>query len=240
MIRLRLEEVIDGIYRVKVGMSYCFILDKPDGLYLLDGGFERSGKTVIRAVKEIRRDVDKELKAVVVSHHHVDHTAGLWKIEQQFNVPIYAHSRDVPVILRETNPPPGEGFLGRLFVWFLKLSRYHPPRTVLIADSQSFPFSVIHLPGHTDGHVALYDLDTKTLLCADLLTIGKNVLKLPPRFFNQSISIHLRSLRQLKVMIETGKLVIQNVIPSHGKGLLRDADRYFLEKIEELLERQGR
>ncbi len=234
-----MEELIDGIYREKIGMSNCFILDKADGLYLLDTGYDGSGKKVTSFVKEIAKNTDKGLKAVLVSHHHLDHASGLWKLEKEFNVPIFAHSHDISVILRETTPPPGEGIMGHLFSWFLKLSRYHPPKIVLAAEDQVFPFSIVHLPGHTDGHVAIHDRETKTVLCADLFTVGKDRLKLPPRFFNQSMKQHLRSIRQLKEMIEKKELNVKNVVPSHGRAYLKDAESRLLEKIADLLERHG-
>ncbi len=235
-----MEEVVDGIYREKVSLSYCFVLDKDDGLYLMDAGYQSSGKTVVNFVKEVMKYTDKELKAVIVSHHHLDHTRGLWKLEQVFDVPLYAHVLDVPVILREKKPPHGEGVLGHAFGWILKLSRYHPPRKVhVMTDERPFPFSIIHLPGHTDGHVVIHDQATKTVLCADLFTVGKTKFKLPPRFFSQSNQELLQSIRTLKELIEKRELEVQNVISSHGRTVLKHSDKLLLERLNELLEREG-
>jgi len=54
---------------------------------LVDAGF--SGKRIVQALNEINIDI-KEIKALMVTHEHIDHIKGLGVLSRRYDIPIYA------------------------------------------------------------------------------------------------------------------------------------------------------
>ncbi|MBI4937061.1 MAG: hydroxyacylglutathione hydrolase [Nitrosomonadales bacterium] len=86
-----------------------------------------------------------ELAAILCTHHHGDHVAGICKLAQVYNVPVYGpQHEDIPCVSRAV----GEG------------------DTVEIPEI-GIELGVLDIPGHTIGHVAY--LGDGNLFCGDTL-----------------------------------------------------------------------
>ena len=72
------------------------------------------------------------LSAILLTHHHADHTGGVAELLQHFAVPVYGPRNDAITAVTE---PLGEGDIARIPALGLALS-------------------VIDVPGHTRGHIA--------------------------------------------------------------------------------------
>ncbi len=86
-----------------------------------------------------------KLNAILITHHHGDHTGGATELRQRFNCPVYGPRREA--IASITNP-------------------------VREGDTITLPalgtvFEVLDVPGHTAGHVAYYGINS--LFCGDAL-----------------------------------------------------------------------
>ncbi|HEC07984.1 MAG TPA: MBL fold metallo-hydrolase [Acidimicrobiales bacterium] len=64
------EEILPGVLASK-GLAGIYVIDTGDGLVLLDGGTILDSDAVFEAVRSWRPDLP--LRAVVFSHHHIDH-----------------------------------------------------------------------------------------------------------------------------------------------------------------------
>ena len=73
----------------------------------------------------------KRLDAIVVTHHHADHTSALADLKAMTNAPVYASAIDAPVI---ENQPAGE---------------FPPTKSYMV-------WRVIATPGHTPGGICLF------------------------------------------------------------------------------------
>lgn len=83
--------------------------------------------------------------AILCTHHHGDHVAGVEDILQHFNIPVYGPARErIPAI----NYPLKEG--DRFTLAELNLE-----------------FNTLDVPGHTSGHIAYYGMGA--LFCGDTL-----------------------------------------------------------------------
>jgi hydroxyacylglutathione hydrolase len=84
------------------------------------------------------------LVAILITHHHGDHTGGIRRLTQNFpHIPVYGPARESIAGLTE-----------RL-------------REGNVIEVLGQPFSVMELPGHTAGHIAYYG--DRTLFCGDTL-----------------------------------------------------------------------
>ncbi|MBB6693792.1 MBL fold metallo-hydrolase [Cohnella xylanilytica] len=179
--------------------------------------------------------------AVVLTHQDIDHVGGLpeWLGAAGEGLPVYAHEGDRDAIdgqapflkftpqrreqLLPSLPEPLRAAFEKTFA--------HPSGpnvTRLLVDGETLPFggglTVIHTPGHTPGHVALYHRASKTLIAADSLVVAEGRLAGPNPANTPDMEQALKSLRRYAAFD------IENVICYHG-GLWREEAN---ERIAEL------
>jgi len=92
-----------------------------------------------------------ELQAIALTHAHMDHVGGIAGIVRKRPVPIYLHPRERPIY---------DSAAQHGLVFGLRVEQPPPPDREL-ADGDSLhvgtlTFSVIHVPGHAPGHVAIH------------------------------------------------------------------------------------
>jgi hydroxyacylglutathione hydrolase len=90
------------------------------------------------------------LTAILLTHHHADHTGGVPALLAHAAVPVYGPRHDN---IAAVTVPLGEG--DRVAVPGLDLR-----------------FEVIDVPGHTLGHIAYYSSEAQWLFCGDTLFAG--------------------------------------------------------------------
>ena len=102
-------------------------------------------------VLEVLRSLSLKLQAILVTHHHPDHTAGVASLREATGARVFGPAREIM-------PEP----LTRLV---------HAQRLNLLG----LTFEVIDVPGHTSGHIAYYCADMAPqplLFCGDTLFSG--------------------------------------------------------------------
>lgn len=127
------------------------------------------------------------VKKLINTHCHIDHVLGNAFVKRKFNVPLYIHSIEEPLLRAVSSYASNYGF-----------NRYEDstPDAFLkeydVVEFGNQKLSVLFVPGHSPGHIALYDAASKSLLGGDVLfenSIGRS--DLPGGNFNTLItSIH--------------------------------------------------
>lgn len=119
----------------------------------------------------------KGLQPVVAvnTHGHFDHSLGVEYVKQRYGIPFALHSSDKRVLetMSETCGAFGIDILGQTPSIDIDLSSID---TIAIGDEK---LQVIHTPGHTPGHIALYNADSQILFSGDTLfyeSIGRTDL----------------------------------------------------------------
>ncbi len=145
-----------------------------------------------------------ELKQILVTHGHIDHIGGALKLKRLTGAPIYLNEGDLEqlALMQEQ-----ANWLG------VETPEMAPPDESL-ADGRtvglsSYPASVLHTPGHTQGSICLHFAPLKLLVAGDTLFAGSiGRTDLPGGNYDQIIdSIHTRLLT---LPDET------KVVPGHG------------------------
>jgi hydroxyacylglutathione hydrolase len=112
---------------------------------LIDPGEEAS--RLLDAIRDDRAELD----AIWLTHGHMDHVGAIAGITREMPVPIYLHPRERPIY---------DSAAQHGMVFGLRVEPPPPPDREL-ADGDTLhvgtlTFSVIHVPGHAPGHVAIY------------------------------------------------------------------------------------
>ncbi len=131
-----------------------YLIAAGDELILVDSGAGRSFEKLVANIRALGFNPE-QIKAVLVTHAHIDHIGALGRFRDAYGARIIAHELDAESIERGTNvgaeaygipyePSPVD----------MRLSGDHHTLTFGGKEIQ-----VIHIPGHTPGSIAAY-LDT--------------------------------------------------------------------------------
>jgi len=198
---------------------------------LIDTGLAGEMPRLTKILHEIGLDWP-DIKAILLTHGHLDHTGNLARLKELTGAPVLAHPLEQAHI-DGTFPYTGPGRLcgfmeavGRRLFHYRTASINQPlvPNTVL-------PYwgglRVIHLPGHTDGHCGFYSERFNLLFSGDLFADYWFSTHLPPVFLNSCPEKIDASLRQVKA------LAPRAIIPNHYDGLDGESHRRKFDSLAE-------
>lgn len=143
--------------------------------YMIDGGLPKSAAKT-RSIVEERFGGNSKPAAIILTHGHFDHVGGLVELVQEWDVPVYAHTNEIPFLTGEKSyPEPDASVEGGLLA---KISPMYPNEPIQLGnhvkplpEDQSVPglpeWKWIHTPGHSPGHVSFFREHDRTLLAGD-------------------------------------------------------------------------
>lgn len=187
-----------------------FIIYNEKEVVLIDGGFLGG----IRLLKKTLASIGKTLKdidLILLTHGHLDHTYNLHKLKELTNVPIASSASEQPHI-DGCYPYRGITRICGLMEWLGRMFFGYRPIGLddHLVDHQRLEICggirVIHLPGHTVGHLGFLHEPSKTLFSGDLVRISSSEALLPPFFFNSCPTQFRDSFDKLKELELNGLL----------------------------------
>jgi glyoxylase-like metal-dependent hydrolase (beta-lactamase superfamily II) len=198
------------------------------------------------------REIDKlkiqrnEITLIVNTHEHIEHFAGNFALQNATRAKIAAHPIAAQIIEKPTRQIEGEEMLDALSEeaarqlknWseFYKMIKpTHVDRKVVDGDLievDGTKLRVIHTPGHSRGHICLYDMERKILFSGDhVLGSGTPYIGQWPDGSNGNMTDYIDSLKKLK------ELDIELILPSHGP-VVKEPYRRIDETIERKMKRE--
>jgi glyoxylase-like metal-dependent hydrolase (beta-lactamase superfamily II) len=204
------DVVADGVGRIPGFVnSYTFV--EGEDVLLIDTGFARKAKPIVRAFQDARVPLSRARK-ILLTHHHLDHTGGAAYLLQNTPALAACHAEDVPFVEgRRKAPIP---LLMRLFV------RVHPApvATILQNGDQVGTLQVVHAPGHTPGEVVFYEPSRKILFSGDAVVERSGRLTLPAPRYATNLAQAVESLEKVR------DLHPEVLLPGHGLPVTRSVD----------------
>ncbi len=201
--------VVDGVGRIPGGFVNSYTFQEGDETYLIDTGFRRKAKPIVRAFQRANVPL-RRVGKVLLTHHHLDHMGGAAYLLQNTPAPLACHADDVAFVDGRAKPP--MPLLMRLF------ARVRPaPVTLTLKDGdQVGPLRVVHAPGHTPGEVAFYHPARKILFSGDSVVERNGRLTLPAAKYAANLDQAIRSLGRLR------ELEVEVLLPGHGVPVTKD------------------
>lgn len=233
--------VLEGVHQIKSpgpgGASLStniYVIEGGDGLIVVDSGWD--SKESLWAFQEGIRAANlklRDVKTVVVTHIHPDHYGLSSKIKQICGAQVAMHRVDAGFIsirykefadliekteqmLRQNGVPRDQ--LPQLKEASLWMNKYVTPDSVdvMLEDgdvisNDSFKFEVLWTPGHSPGHICLYEKQRKFVITGDHVLfettphVGFN-----PISGDNPLGDYISSLKKLE------NLKVSFALPGHG------------------------
>ena len=157
-------EIIRGIHAVPGTRISRVYLVEGDDLTLIDAGMPWSAGRVFRYIRSIGRQ-PAELRRILMTHSHPDHTGGTPGILRRSSAQVLAHHEDSHSRHSSRSLSYMGGFSALdVPIPFLRRTRLD----YIVEDSELIPAAggirVLHTPGHTPGSVC-YFLEREGVLC---------------------------------------------------------------------------
>jgi glyoxylase-like metal-dependent hydrolase (beta-lactamase superfamily II) len=181
-----------GLYTIRGVMGVCHLLVDAQGeAVLLDTGLVGEHWQIRWRVRQLGLD-QRNIKAILLTHGHLDHAGNLAWAKAWTGAPLYAHPLEQPHI-DGTYPYAGTNvWCGRLERAGRAVLRVGKPAVINVplADGDELPFwdglRVVHLPGHTLGHCGFYSARHDLLFSGDLFSSYFFNVHFPPAILNSA------------------------------------------------------
>jgi hydroxyacylglutathione hydrolase len=198
-VQLKTQPSQDAVVRVKGRGSPSYII-MGETLTVVDVCFPSDAKNILSLVSGVLGRSISDIKLVVITHCHFDHTNGIDYLVKETRALVAAHISAVKYLGGQaTIPSPG---LRKWLQYLWLLIKSGVPRPTLkdafsmpwagipgsrrgiqsqvdicLKDGQLLPdnsdWLVLHTPGHTPDSICLYNISTKALIAGDtVMSIG--------------------------------------------------------------------
>lgn len=249
------------VYPVIVPVNYSlrtinfYLIEESGSLTLIDAGFnnDECWEFLIRVLNENRFSLSADIKQIILTHSHQDHTGLVNRIVGKKEIPIYAHFDSVKRLKRDKDfmklridffnrfyQEMGCGVAGRRRVQrlkeLLKKNKHDEIKAdiIPIANSEMVNgMEVMETPGHAPDHLVLFDTKRKWLFAGDHLIrhISSNAIVEPDGKGNRIFTL-VQYIASLKKCLT---LDAEVVFPGHGNCITnhRDLIKLRLKHIDE-------
>ncbi len=184
------------------------IISGQDAL-LIDSGFIESASMIDRRLRES----GLVLEGIYLTHFHPDHSLGALEIAANHQVKIHCHPLDYKPLIdlyRHYLPDADTSWV---------IADLDEGQTVSFSGEQ---LTILHIPGHSHGHIAIFDKKNGYLFAGDHVIPVGTVWIGPP---DGHLTDYLRSLSRLLT------LQVSKLYPGHGYPVL--SPRFLMTQMQQ-------
>ncbi|GLZ49163.1 MBL fold hydrolase [Actinomycetospora sp. NBRC 106375] len=200
MSEVRGHQVADDVF-VFTGTAVNWVLIREGSeLTLVDAGWRGDTEQVERSIRSLGRE-PQDLRAVVLTHAHADHSGALNHLHDTYGVPLYMDSAEVPNAVGTVDESGGPLdvakilYRPRVALWAAQIVGVGALRHVTVPDAQAFPQEAgpddgpddgaldlpgrpvpVATPGHTSGHTSYLLPSAGVLISGDALVTAHPTL----------------------------------------------------------------
>jgi glyoxylase-like metal-dependent hydrolase (beta-lactamase superfamily II) len=221
-------ELAPGIHAVggkKGGHVHAYLVAAGSDLVLVDTLYETDGRLLREEIRRQGRSLS-DLKKIVLTHGHRSHLGGLAALKRESGATVLSHEWEADIVAGERKAQPVTILPRRPlrayfpYQFFLALGKgAHPPCPIdePVKEGDAFgPLQVLHIPGHTPGHLGFWSEEHRVLLSGDAIATWPEFLPGWPAF-NLNVPDQQASLRRM------ASLEPRVVGVGHGPPITTDA-----------------
>jgi glyoxylase-like metal-dependent hydrolase (beta-lactamase superfamily II) len=223
-----LREITPSIYAIEgLKMGRAYMIEDTAGLTLIDTSSPSATDRILSAIADLLRRPE-DLHTIVGTHYHYDHVGNAATLIERTGATLCVHEADVEYVEGSTSwMKPSTPVLGGMMAGMspdqsslaAKVARVlHDGDTIDAAGG----LQVVHAPGHTPGHIALYAKERSTLFAGDAFfnTFGLNL----------PVAASTHDMQQAKSSIQRlSELNFEYALPGHGAPILSRASEKLAE-----------
>ena len=220
-------EVADGIYEFSGVSNFYIVVDKE--IFVVDTGMPGNAGKIIKYLENELHHEPKDIKTIVITHHHFDHTGSLDKLKKITGAKVAISGEDAEYLTDEKSQA-GSALMVPLIKLLNFIYRIKPvkPDIILEEGDHVGNYQVIHTPGHTPGSICLYNSINKVIFTGDNLQYVDGKIKGPSSRLIPEPEKYKKSMEKL------GELDIEVILTGHGKPVTSDANKKLVEYIKKL------
>ncbi len=227
-----MQQITSNVYQISLGAVNTFIIED-NGLTLIDTGNPDSADKIFAAIKKGGKE-PHDIKRIILTHCHPDHSGSAAEIKKRLNIPVFAHFEDALLIEK------GKGIRKPMYLspGFMNLIIYNlfikkvtdtiePLKAdELLKDQDIIPVAggieVIHTPGHCAGHIALLVKNQGLLIAGDICA---NAAGLGISTINEDTDLSIKSL------LKAAAFDYDKALFGHGRLLKNAANKKIRERF---------
>lgn len=146
----------ENSYVISDNSGQCVFIDP--GFYYEEEKEEITGYITENNLKPVK---------IINTHCHFDHIMGVEFLRNHYNIPFYAHKDDIFWLEKATE----QGIMFGFDIEPVKTADHLIPASGNITFGNTV-LDIIHVPGHTPGHVVFYHKESSSLFAGDVLFYG--------------------------------------------------------------------
>ncbi len=226
-------EIIEGVHRVdqasaNMAHSNVYLVINGNDLLVIDTGTAGNAKKTVEYIQKIGRQ-PADVTAIVLTHFHMDHIGSARELKDLCpNAKVAVHEEDADYISGKKPLPKPKNILFRAVSSFIKPEPVEVDVTLKDKDKIG-SLTVIHVPGHTPGSIALLDEERKVLFAGDTVRFDGKKVGEAPEHFSLDPKIARESIGKLS------QLTFDVMLPGHGEPLrysASDTVKKFYESLK--------
>jgi glyoxylase-like metal-dependent hydrolase (beta-lactamase superfamily II) len=234
-----MKEIFPGLYQMPLTLSgfdpgsvNLYLIKTSNGLAAIDTGWDmpEALQSMQSQLGEIGSSIS-DIHTAILTHFHIDHLGLVPRLRQSQNIKVYLHAKELAMMkIRYTGTdnflpmtdkflqthgfPPEELTPPEFQLPFPDKMDSIKPDVLLQGGEElsvgDYSFKVINTPGHTPGHIALFEAKHRFLISGDMLlpTIATNAA-FHVQHIDYPLQKYLESLKALR------NLDFGTVLPGH-------------------------
>ncbi len=221
-------EIIEGIHRIdeassNIAHANVYLVINEKELMVIDTGTAGNAKKIVAYIQKIGHQ-PSEVSTIILTHYHMDHAGSAKELKDLTNAKVAVHSEDADFVAGKKPYPKPKNILFRAVSSFIKPDSVDVEIPLKDGDKIG-SLTVIDVPGHSPGSIALLDSQRKALFIGDTLRFDGTKVTGAPKQFGWDIEKEKESIKKISM------LDFEVMLPGHGEILKSTASNKVKEFV---------